>query len=153
CVVQVLEIARHTVLTHVDELGRIDAVAGDGDHGIGMQRGVSAAVAKAHEVLELGAGAGTVLRFAADAWADKAGGTSGAIWGVALTALGNSVGDVRSPDASTVAEGIRKASEGIMHFGKAKVGDKTLVDVLVPFAQSLVDSAAQGLELPEAWSI
>ena len=153
CVVQVLDIANHTVLTHVDELGRIDAVAGDGDHGIGMQRGVCAAVAKAYEVLELGAGAGTVLRFAADAWADKAGGTSGAIWGVALTALGNSLGDVRSPDASSVAEGIRKASEGIMHFGKAQVGDKTLVDVLVPFSQSLVDSAAQGLELPEAWNI
>ena len=153
CVVQVLDIAKHTVLTHVDELGRIDAVAGDGDHGIGMQRGVCAAVAKAYEVLELGAGAGTVLRFAADAWADKAGGTSGAIWGVALTALGNSLGDVRNPDASSVAEGIRKASEGIVHFGKAQVGDKTLVDVLVPFSQSLVDSAAQGLELPEAWNI
>ncbi|MGQ3012022.1 MAG: D-erythrulose kinase, partial [Microbacterium aurantiacum] len=33
-----------TIDTHVDELGRMDAVAGDGDHGIGMQRGAHAAL-------------------------------------------------------------------------------------------------------------
>lgn len=151
CVLQALEIAERTVLEHVEELGRIDAVAGDGDHGIGMQRGVMAAVARAREVLTQGAGAGTLLRCAADAWADKAGGTSGAIWGVALTALGSSLGDTLDPDATRVAEGIQHASDGIRHFGKAQVGDKTLVDVLVPFAQALNEGAAQGLELAEAW--
>jgi dihydroxyacetone kinase len=85
CVLQVLESAERVVLENADELGRIDAVAGDGDHGIGMSRGVSAAVAKARDVLARGAGSGTLLRAAADAWADQAGGTSGAIWGVALT--------------------------------------------------------------------
>ncbi|MBA1291128.1 dihydroxyacetone kinase family protein [Pseudomonas japonica] len=151
CVLQALEIAERTVLEHVEELGRIDAVAGDGDHGIGMQRGVMAAVARAREVLAQGAGAGTLLRCAADAWADKAGGTSGAIWGVALTALGSSLGDTLDPDASRVAKGIQHASDGIRHFGKAQVGDKTLVDVLVPFAQALNEAAGQGLELAEAW--
>lgn len=151
CVLQALEIAERTVLEHVEELGRIDAVAGDGDHGIGMQRGVVAAVARAREVLAQGAGAGTLLRCAADAWADKAGGTSGAIWGVALTALGSSLGDTLDPDATRVAEGIQHASDGIRHFGKAQLGDKTLVDVLVPFAQALNEAAGQGLELAEAW--
>jgi len=152
CVLQALEIAERTVLDNVDELGRIDAVAGDGDHGIGMQRGVAAAVAQAREVLSQGAGAGTLLRSAADAWADKAGGTSGAIWGVALTALGSSLGDRVDPDARCVAEGIQRASDGIRHFGKAQVGDKTLVDVLVPFALALSAAAEQGLELSKAWS-
>jgi dihydroxyacetone kinase len=151
CVLQALEIAERTVLDNVDELGRLDAVAGDGDHGIGMQRGVTAAVARAREVLAQGGGAGTLLRCAADAWADKAGGTSGAIWGVALTALGNSLGDTLDPDALRVAEGIQRASDGIQHFGKAKVGDKTLVDVLVPFAQALNEAAARGMELAETW--
>ncbi len=153
CVLQALEMAERTVLQHADELGRIDAIAGDGDHGIGMQRGVMAAVARAREVQALKCGAGTLLRLAADAWADQAGGTSGALWGVALTALGTTLGDHLDPDTALVAEGVRRASQGIMHFGKAQVGDKTMVDVLVPFSQSLCESAQSALELGEAWGI
>ncbi|WP_343850409.1 dihydroxyacetone kinase family protein, partial [Leifsonia naganoensis] len=66
------------------ELGRIHAVAGDGDHGIGMQRGTRAAADAAARAVERGAGAGTTLGRAADAWAERAGGTSGALWGTAL---------------------------------------------------------------------
>jgi dihydroxyacetone kinase len=101
----------------------------------------------------LNAGVGTLLRFAADAWADEAGGTSGAIWGVLLTALGTSLGDRLEPDAISVADGIGRASDGIRHFGKAQVGDKTMVDVLVPFSAALSEAAGQGLELHQAWRI
>lgn len=152
CVLGALEKTKQTILEHADELGRIDAVAGDGDHGIGMQRGVLAAVAQAREVIELGAGAGTLLRLAGDAWADEGGGTSGAIWGVVLTALGTSLGDRLHPDAPLVAEGIKRASDGVMHFGKAQLGDKTMVDVLEPFSRALSEAAQRGLELAEAWS-
>ncbi|WP_312464833.1 dihydroxyacetone kinase family protein [Pantoea endophytica] len=132
-------------------LGDIDAVAGDGDHGIGMERGVLGAVEKAREVAARGAGAGSLLCRAADAWADKAGGTSGALWGVALTALGTALGDRQTPDAQRVATGVREAKEGIMHFGKARVGDKTMVDVLVPFSDSLNEAVAAGASLTDAW--
>lgn len=151
CVLQALLATEQTVLANADELGRIDAVAGDGDHGIGMQRGVLAAVAAAREALGQGAGAGTLLRSAADAWADKAGGTSGALWGLALTALGNAIGDRLDPCTQRVALGVRQAGEAIQHFGKAQLGDKTLVDVLLPFSQALSAAAEQGLELAEAW--
>jgi dihydroxyacetone kinase len=153
CVMQALEAMQRVVVEQADELGRIDAVAGDGDHGIGMQRGIIAAVGKAREALALNAGVGTLLRFAADAWADEAGGTSGAIWGVLLTALGTSLGDRLEPDAISVADGIGRASDGIRHFGKAQVGDKTMVDVLVPFSAALSEAAGQGLELHQAWRI
>ena len=133
------------------KLGDIDAVAGDGDHGIGMERGVLGAVEKAREVAARGAGAGSLLCRAADAWADKAGGTSGALWGVALTALGTSIGDNQSPNAQRVAAGVKGAKDGIMHFGKAKVGDKTMVDVLVPFSDSLSAAVAEGASLTDAW--
>ncbi len=76
-----LNAAKAVVDANVEELGRIDAIAGDGDHGIGMERGIHAAVAAAEDAVERGAGAGTALNLAADAWADKAGGTSGALWG------------------------------------------------------------------------
>ncbi|PKH21716.1 D-erythrulose kinase [Enterobacterales bacterium CwR94] len=150
-VLQLLEAMANTIQTNAEELGRIDAVAGDGDHGIGMERGILGAVEKARDVAAQGAGAGTLLCRAADAWADKAGGTSGALWGVALTAVGTAIGDEQKPDAQRVATGIRHAKEGIMHFGKAKVGDKTMVDVLVPFSDTLNEAVAAGSSLTDAW--
>ncbi len=150
-VLRLLEAIAEMLQANAEKLGDIDAVAGDGDHGIGMERGILGAVEKAREVAERGAGADTLLCRAADAWADKAGGTSGALWGVALTAIGTAIGDQQAPDARRVATGVRHAQEGIMHFGKAKPGDKTLVDVLVPFADSLNHAVAQGASLTDAW--
>ncbi len=63
----------NVIINNATKLGDIDAVAGDGDHGIGMERGVRAARESAQNSLVCHAGAGTVLRHAADAWADKAG--------------------------------------------------------------------------------
>ena len=148
---QLLEAVATMLQRNAEKLGDIDAVAGDGDHGIGMERGVLGAVEKARQVAARGAGAGTLLCRAADAWADKAGGTSGALWGVALTAIGTAIGDNQSPDAARIARGIRQAQEGIQHFGKARVGDKTMVDVLVPFSDSLNAAVARGASLTDAW--
>ena len=143
--------AKNVIDANVAELGRIDAIAGDGDHGIGMERGIRAAAAAAEDAVERGAGAGTTLNFAADAWADKAGGTSGALWGMALRAVGQTIGDTTRPTAGDVARGVAEAKRSIMDFGKAKVGDKTLVDVLVPFSDALTAAATSGQTLRKAW--
>ncbi|MEV0494746.1 dihydroxyacetone kinase family protein [Streptomyces atratus] len=142
---------KSTVDTHADELGRIDAVAGDGDHGIGMQRGSTGAYEAAVRAEQLGAGAETLLHRAADAWADKAGGTSGALWGVILRALGTALGDTGRPTAPVVAAGVAEAAAGVMRLGGAEVGDKTMVDVLVPFAEALATATADGQPLSTAW--
>ncbi len=151
-VVAALEAVREVIDTNADELGRIDAVAGDGDHGIGMQRGSVAAAARAQETFALGGGAGTVLQWAADAWADAAGGTSGALWGVALRSLGAALGDDETPNGKSVAEGVRLATESVMTLGKAVPGDKTMVDVLVPFSEALSTAVENGDGLIEASS-
>ncbi len=70
-VLAALEAARATVDANADELGRIDAIAGDGDHGIGMQRGVHAAADAASRAVARGAGTGTAL-----AWAGTRGPTA-----------------------------------------------------------------------------
>ncbi|MBG6240036.1 dihydroxyacetone kinase [Mycetocola sp. CAN_C7] len=137
---------------NVDELGRIDAVAGDGDHGIGMQRGAQAARAAARDALHRGAGAQTVLTRAADAWSNRAGGTSGALWGAALTAVGERLGDSEKPSAATVSDGVRSATESILTFGAVR-GDKTMVDSLVPFADTLAAEVARGTRLADAWAV
>ena len=126
-----------TIDAHVDELGRLDSIAGDGDHGIGMQRGSHAARDAAVAARDAGAGAQTVLARAADAWSDRAGGTSGALWGVILAALAAKLGDEGRPSAADVAAGVAAGAQGVMDYGKAEVGDKTLVDALVPFSGEL----------------
>ena len=138
---------------NVDELGRLDAVAGDGDHGIGMQRGATAALTAAVSAAGRGAGAGTVIQWAADAWADRAGGTSGALWGLALNAVARNVGDEVKPTASILARGVGDALQAISSFGKAQLGDKTMVDVLAPVTGSLLASSAAGLSTRESWGL
>lgn len=150
-VLAALDAVARVVDAHADELGRIDAVAGDGDHGIGMRRGSGAAHRAAADAHGLGAGAGTVLARAADAWADKAGGTSGALWDAILRSLGTALGDRDAPDAVRVAAGVTEASAAVRGLGGAEVGDKTMVDVLVPFADALAAATAEGLPLTEAW--
>jgi dihydroxyacetone kinase len=146
----VLVSIRDTIDEHAERLGDIDAVAGDGDHGIGMQRGAKAAVAAATAAIERRAGAGTVLTLAGDAWSDRAGGTSGALWGIGLRAIGSAMGDEDKPDATTVSDGIVAALRAVQQVGKAKLGDKTLVDVLAPASDALSRAVSSGQGLGAA---
>jgi dihydroxyacetone kinase len=144
--------AHKSIEANVAELGRLDAVAGDGDHGDAMLRGATAAARAATAALAEEAGAGTLLKRAADEWADASGGASGALWGVGLHALGQVIGDAEPPDAETVAAAVEHWSAEVMRVGGAVPGDKTLVDVLVPFAATLKARVDGGLSLGEAWT-
>ncbi|MFJ6569457.1 dihydroxyacetone kinase family protein [Streptomyces sp. NPDC091292] len=146
-----LAAVKDVVDAHADELGRIDAVAGDGDHGIGMRRGSTAAYEAAVLAHASGAGAESLLTLAADAWADRAGGTSGALWGVILRSVATALGNQERPTASAVAHGVLEASTHVRKLGGARPGDKTMVDVLVPFAETLAQHVATGAGLTTAW--
>ncbi|TFB65749.1 dihydroxyacetone kinase family protein [Cryobacterium sp. Hz9] len=133
-----LRAVQAVVVEHESELGRLDAIAGDGDHGIGMRRGVDAAVAAAVSAAEAAAGVDQVLIIAGEAWAEKAGGASGALWGSALCASGRALGNRErySPDD---AVGVVSAfSRAITDLGKAEAGDKTMVDALLPFVGTFI---------------
>lgn len=133
------------------DLGRIDAVAGDGDHGRGMVRGTSAARDAGRDAHANGAGPGAVLVTAGDAWASKAGGTSGVLWGAALAALGQRLGDHGAPTPADVAKGVQAACDAVARLGGAEPGDKTMLDGLQPFARTLADAVEDGRPLPTAW--
>jgi dihydroxyacetone kinase len=151
-VIAALLAAVHSELEeHEEELGRLDAVAGDGDHGIGMVRGATAATSAAADAVREGAGAATVLRRAADAWSGRAGGTSGALWGVMLSSAAGHLDDEGSPSAEQVAAGVSSAVENVMRHGGASVGDKTIVDALVPFGETFGNAVRTGSGVAEAW--
>ena len=133
-------------------LGDMDAIAGDGDHGRGMVRGSAAALDAAALAFERGAGAGSLLAAAGDAWADKAGGTSGVLWGAGLRALGERLGDAETPTPDVLAQSVRAFADRISNLGKAEIGDKTMMDALLPFASSLEDRVLSGAAAEDAWA-
>jgi dihydroxyacetone kinase len=133
-----------------DELGRIDAVAGDGDHGVGMVRGLRAANAAASAAGST-AGACDVLSAAGAAWADKAGGTSGVLWGAILTAIGGELGNAAAPTRDNIVDAITAGADALHRLGKCEVGDKTMYDSLKPFADSLRHNVSAGMSLIPAW--
>lgn len=135
-----------------DELGRIDAVAGDGDHGRGMVKGTAAARVAASDAVDRDGGTGSALAAAGSAWAAKAGGTSGVLWGAALTAIGNRLGNKGTPGDADVAEALRAGYDALTTLGGASLGDKTMLDAFDPFVGAVEKSVAGGKDWRSAWS-
>jgi dihydroxyacetone kinase len=129
-------------------LGRIDAIAGDGDHGIGMSRGSKAAAEAAKETQ---GGVETVLSAAGHAFGDKAGGTSGILWGLLLEGVGKGLGNTDAVTARRLAGAVQESARHLQGFSKAELGDKTMLDALFPFVDTLVGQVDAGSSLSEAW--
>lgn len=144
---RILELFDRTLRRHEGELGRLDAVAGDGDHGQGMVLGASGAVRAGQAAVQRGAGARTLLVHAGTAWAESAGGTSGALWGAALTAAGRALADDADADARSKAAVMLNAVDALRRLGGAEPGDKTMIDAAVPFTQSLEKELSSGNDL------
>lgn len=134
-------------------LGDLDAVAGDGDHGAGMSRGSNAAAEIAHELVKDGAGAQTTLVGAGARWAEQAGGASGALWGAALTAAGNALGDEKEVDLNAQVQAVHAFVNSIIGLGGANVGDKTMIDAQVPFAKEFERCVSEGHSASDSWKL
>jgi dihydroxyacetone kinase len=129
-------------------LGRIDAIAGDGDHGIGMSRGSKAAAEAANQTQ---GGVETVLTAAGHAFGDKAGGTSGILWGLLLEGVGRGLGNTEAVTAKGLADAVRASAQDLQRFSKAELGDKTMLDALFPFVDTLVGQVDAGAPISDAW--
>ncbi len=144
-----LRAAQARIRDNEAELGRLDAVAGDGDHGSGMVRGITAAVERA-EKTGAAAGVAELLGHAGEAWSDIAGGTSGALWGALLREVGAALDSDAGGHAERTATAVTAARTRLEELGGAAVGDKTMMDALIPFERSLIDGLASGFALPQA---
>ena len=132
-----------------EELGALDAVAGDGDHGLGMLRGIRGARQSAIHACTRGCSTGEVLMEAGEAWSDHGGGTSGALWGGALLAAGNSIAQASEVGATEIAVAFDTALQAVVGLGKAVPGDKTMVDALQPYCLQLRSELQAGVALEQ----
>lgn len=144
--VSAIRAVRDVVVENEEVLGNLDSFAGDGDHGIGMRRGVDAAVSAAENAIASDGGASpqSVLAAAGEAWSEKAGGTSGALWGTALIAAGVALGNQEKYSSEDATVAVTAFAGAITELGKAQVGDKTMVDALQPFVEAFTAQSAAG---------
>jgi dihydroxyacetone kinase len=144
-----------SMLTSVEgELGKIDAIAGDGDHGRGMVKGAKAAYEASQSIVARGGGLSSLFNAIGNSWAEKAGGTSGVLWGAALGSAAKNLDDnALDISPSQIINLFNQGLKTIQDLGKASLGDKTMLDAMQPFYESLSNEYQKGLSLKSAWSI
>jgi dihydroxyacetone kinase len=127
-----------------DALDRLDAVAGDGDHGATMVLGMRALVAA---LPPAPAGTADVLRAAAEAFG-SVGGSIGPLWGTALLRA------ARAVDAGEPLGGVAAATvEGLRARGGSALGDKTLIDVMEPAVAAFSGALGTGVAPGDALAV
>jgi phosphoenolpyruvate---glycerone phosphotransferase subunit DhaL len=134
---------------HTDELRDLDAALGDGDLGITVQSGSKAVVA-AWAALPADASASELLLAAGKAFSTANPSTFAALAGGGLLAAAKTVtGKQTLEKADALAIG-RAIAARITERGKSKVGDKTVLDALVPSLDVLETSQGDATGLLDA---
>jgi phosphoenolpyruvate---glycerone phosphotransferase subunit DhaL len=120
----------------------LDAVVGDGDFGYSLARGFEVVLGD-WDQLDYADPAG-LLKKTAIVLTKRIGGTSGPIWGTAFLRAGASLSDTPDPSGDDVVAALRAAIEGIKQRGNTDLGDKTLLDALVPAVDELEAALSEG---------
>jgi phosphoenolpyruvate---glycerone phosphotransferase subunit DhaL len=138
----VVRIIATTAVDNEKYFGDLDAVVGDGDFGYSMARGFEKILAD-WDTFDR-ADIGTFLKKVAVVITSRIGGTSGPIWGTAFLRAGSTAGSVPELEPAQIVAMLRASIEGIKARGKSDVGDKTLLDALVPAVGTVEEQIAAG---------
>ncbi|MEB2277904.1 dihydroxyacetone kinase subunit DhaK [Bacillus sp. ILBB4] len=135
----------------------LDSHAGDGDFGMSVAKGFKQLKSEWHEILENKSNdIGNFLEACSIVIMEHCGGASGPIWGSAFRAAGKNTESKTELTLAEFAKMVQASVKGIQATGErsfgrgAVVGDKTLIDALVPYADTLTSSAAEGESLKHA---
>jgi dihydroxyacetone kinase-like protein len=131
-----------------DQLTELDSAIGDADHGLNMDRGMTAVLAMLTE--ESPAIPADVLKRTGMTLVGKVGGASGPLYGTAFLRMAAAAGGADALDAQGFAKVLRAGLDGVVTRGKATAGDKTMYDALSPAVEALEGALNDGQPLGEA---
>jgi len=119
-----------TAVDNEKHFGDLDAVVGDGDFGYSLARGFEIVLQDwdTYDRTDIG----TFLKKIAVVITSRIGGTSGPIWGTAFLRAGAKANGKTELSGDDVVVMLRACAEGISARGKAVLGEKTLLDALIP---------------------
>ncbi|MBE0468548.1 MAG: dihydroxyacetone kinase subunit L [Methyloprofundus sp.] len=136
---ELIQAVSHSITEHSEEVTELDKAIGDGDHVINLQRGLHALLEQQAELAQLDW---------ASAWQkmgltcmSKIGGAAGSLIGSLFVTMAKTAKD-KPVDSAVFAEAFLAGVESIKLRGKSNVGEKTMLDVLLPVAQQLQAQAA-----------
>lgn len=129
-------------------LTELDAAIGDADHGINMDRGFKKVMEKLPAVEQKDIG--SILRETALALISSVGGASGPLYGTFFMKAGAVAAGREQLNDGELSCLLRAGVEAVIERGRAKVGDKTMVDALVPAIDTLEGALEEGMDIKEA---
>ena len=130
-------------------LSEIDGAIGDGDHGINMSKGFSQC---RDGLLAQPALPGLAQAFDALAMTllDGIGGSMGPLYGSLFMGFAEALAGQQRMDAQLFGAALTQAVDGVQSVGNAQVGDKTLMDTLIPARDAYLAALAQGQDFAGA---
>lgn len=138
----VVRVIAQTAVDNETYFCELDAVVGDGDFGYSLARGFEVVLSD-WDTMEY-SDVGGLLKKTAIVLSKRIGGTSGPIWGTAFLRAGGALTDMPDPSGEDIVAAMRAAIEGIKQRGNTDLGDKTLVDALVPAVDELEAALPEG---------
>ena len=145
---QLVRTIAQTALDNEKYFSDLDAVVGDGDFGYSLARGFGKLMEGWDEMQY--ADVGGLLKKTAMTLSSRIGGTSGPIWGTAFLRAGGALSDKPAPSGEDVVAALRASIEGIKQRGNSDLGDKTLLDSLIPAVDTLERELSAGKPAGEA---
>lgn len=143
--VRVIDIMTEVIIENEVPFCELDAAAGDGDFGMSLAKGFKELKKVRAELPAEDIGA--YLKAGGLIITEHCGGASGPIWGSAFRAAGKFADGKTELDLAGLAGLLQAAVEGIQKRGGARLGDKTLLDALIPAAVALKRDAETGKPL------
>jgi len=136
------------VAENKEYLTELDSAIGDADHGINMNRGFQAVLGKldAGEAADIGA----LLKTVGMTLVSTVGGASGPLYGTLFLQMGSSAAGKSDLSGDEWADALAAGVAGVQRRGKAELGDKTMIDALVPAVEAVRSALADGSALDEA---
>ena len=148
---RIVDIMGDTIIKNEIPFCELDSAAGDGDFGMSVAKGFK--VLKTEWANLDGTDIGTFLKSCGMIITEHCGGASGPIWGSAFRSAGKFADGKTVLTLTEFAGLMQSAVDGIQKRGGAKLGDKTLLDALIPTTESLKESAKAGLSIEEAFAL
>src|SRR3954451_21226742 len=136
------------VRANKEQLTQLDAAVGDGDHGINMDRGMSAVLAKVDAAPHKDIGA--LLKTVGMTLVSTVGGAGGPLYGTLFLQMGTATAGKSELEPADGAAALDGAVNGVHMRAKAEVGDKTMIDALTPARDSFRAALADGASFTEA---
>jgi dihydroxyacetone kinase-like protein len=146
--INIVDIMSDIILENEVYFCELDSAAGDGDFGMSLSKGFKVLKAEWEDLSK--DDIGVFLKGCGMLITEHCGGASGPIWGSAFRAAGKYSAGMTELNLNELGELLQSAIYGIQKTGGAKLGDKTLLDALIPATESLKNSSEAGEDMLEA---